>query len=211
VKGKNAVTDHSSSLMMPLLPPHGRQQRIGIFGGSFNPAHAAHRLVSLTALRRLKLDAVWWIVTPGNPLKDKKDLPSTDARVAAARRIASHPKIHVIAIEERLGSAYTHELIAYLKQRSSSARFVWIMGMDNLEGFHRWARWQKIAASVPIAVIDRPGSTHHALRAPAALALGRFRLSELKASVFAEQPAPALMILHGPRSSLSSTALRQRH
>lgn len=208
MKGKKAVTGQSTSLLMPLLPPHGRRQRIGIFGGSFNPPHAAHRLVSLTALRRLKLDAVWWIVTPGNPLKDKRDLPSTEVRIAAARRIASHPKIHVIAIEEHLRSFYTYELLAYLKQRSSMARFVWIMGMDNLEGFHRWARWQEIAATFPIAVIDRPGSTHHALRAPAALALERFRLSELKASVLTDQPAPALMVLHGPRSSLSSTALR---
>lgn len=208
MKGKKAVTGQSTSLLMPLLPPHGRRQRIGIFGGSFNPPHAAHRLVSLTALRRLKLDAVWWIVTPGNPLKDKRDLPSTEVRIAAARRIASHPKIYVIAIEEHLRSFYTYELLAYLKQRSSMARFVWIMGMDNLEGFHRWARWQEIAATFPIAVIDRPGSTHHALRAPAALALERFRLSELKASVLTDQPAPALMVLHGPRSSLSSTALR---
>jgi len=196
---------------MPLLPPHGRQQRIGIFGGSFNPAHAAHRLVSLTALRRLKLDAIWWIVTPGNPLKDKSELSSMEARIAAAKLIAAHPRIHVIAIEDRLGSSYTHELIGYLKQRSPSARFVWIMGADNLETFHRWAQWQKISSSVPIAVIDRPGSTNRALRSPAALALGRFRVSELKAAVFATRAAPALIVLHGPRSSLSSTALRKRH
>ena len=106
------MMDHPSSPLMPLLPPHGRRQRIGIFGGSFNPAHAAHRLVSLTALRRLRLDAVWWLVTPGNPLKDKRDLPSTTTRVVAARHIAAHPRIHVIAIEERLGSSYTYDLIA---------------------------------------------------------------------------------------------------
>ena len=205
------MNHYTPQFLMPLLPPHGRQQRIGIFGGSFNPAHAAPRLVSLTALRRLKLDAVWWIVTPGNPLKDKSDLPSTDARIALAKTIAAHPKIHVIAIEERLGSSYTHELIAYLKRRSSTARFVWIMGADNLEGFHRWAQWQKISASVPIAVIDRPGSTNRALRSPAALALSRFRVSEMKAAVFATRDAPALIVLHGPRSSLSSTALRKRH
>lgn len=205
------MTVSTSSLLMPLLPCHGRQQRIGIFGGSFNPAHAAHRLVSLTALRRLKLDAVWWVVTPGNPLKDKRDLPSTDVRVAAAQRMAAHPKIHVIAIEERLGSSYTYDLIAYLKKRSSTARFVWIMGTDNLQGFHHWARWQDIAATVPIAVIDRPGSTHHALRAPSALALSPFRLPESKASVLAVKSAPAFVVLHGPRSKLSSTALRQRH
>ena len=203
--------DHPSSPLMPLLPPHGRRQRIGIFGGSFNPAHAAHRLVSLTALRRLRLDAVWWLVTPGNPLKNKRDLPSTTTRVVAARHIAAHPRIHVIAIEERLGSSYTYDLIAYLKRRSSTARFVWIMGADNLAGFHHWARWQEIAAAVPIAVIDRPGSTHHALRAPAALALNSFRVPESKAAVLATRTAPALMVLHGPRSNLSSTALRQRH
>jgi len=197
--------------LMPLLPPHGRQQRIGIFGGSFNPAHAAHRLVSLTALRRLKLDAVWWIVTPGNPLKDKSELFSMEARIAAAKLIAAHPKIQVIAIEDRLGSSYTYELLNYLKRRSPSARFVWIMGADNLETFHRWAHWQKISASVPIAVIDRPGSTNRALRSPAALALDCFRVPEMKAPVFAARAVPALIILHGPRSSLSSTALRKRH
>lgn len=196
---------------MPLLPPHGRQQRIGIFGGSFNPAHAAHRLVSLTALRRLKLDAIWWIVTPGNPLKDKSGLPSTDERIAAARLIAAHPKIRVVAIEDRLGSSYTYDLITHLKQRSPAARFVWIMGADNLQTFHRWARWQGILKSIPVAVIDRPGSTNRALRSPAAIAFDRFRVAETRASAFPTYAAPALIVLHGPRSSLSSTALRKRH
>jgi nicotinate-nucleotide adenylyltransferase len=204
------MNHHLPTFLMPLLPLHGRKQRIGIFGGSFNPAHAAHRLVSLTALRRLKLDAIWWIVTPGNPLKDKTDLPSTEERIALAKTIAAHPKIHVIAIEERLGSTYTHELIAYLKRRSSTARFVWIMGADNLESFHRWARWRSIFASIPVAVIDRPGSTHRALHAPAALAYDRYRVSESKASAFPNRSAPALIVLHGPRSNLSSTALRKR-
>jgi len=205
------MSRHRPPSLMPLLPPHGRQQRIGIFGGSFNPAHAAHRLVSLIALRRLKLDAIWWVVTPGNPLKDKSGLPSTEERIALAKTIAAHPKIHVIAIEERLGSSFTYELIAFLKRRSSTARFVWIMGADNLESFHRWARWRSIFASIPVAVIDRPGSTHRALHAPAALAYDRYRVSESKASVFPNESAPALIVLHGPRSSLSSTALRKRH
>ena len=205
------MSRHRPPSLMPLLPPHGRQQRIGIFRGSFNPAHAAHRLVSMIALHRLKLDAIWWIVTPGNPLKDKSGLASIETRIALAKIVAAHPKIHVIAIEEQLGSSYTHELIAYLKRRSSTARFVWIMGADNLESFHRWARWRSIFASIPVAVIDRPGSTHRALHAPAALAYDRYRVSESKASVLPDRSAPALIVLHGPRSSLSSTALRKRH
>ncbi len=205
------MNDHAPSLMMPLLPPHGRQQRIGIFGGSFNPAHAAHRLVSLTALRRLKLDAIWWIVTPGNPLKDKSGLPSTAQRIATARLIAAHPKIRVIAIEDRLGSSYTYDLIVHLKQRSPAARFVWIMGADNLETFHRWAHWQRILTSIPVAVVDRPGSTNRALHSPAALAFSRYRVPETAALAFPTRAAPAWIVLHGPRSSLSSTVLRSRH
>jgi nicotinate-nucleotide adenylyltransferase len=190
------------------LPPHGPGLRIGLFGGSFNPPHAGHRQASLVALRRLGLDAVWWIVTPGNPLKDNRALPPMEARIAEARRIADHPRIHVTGLEAWAGGRYTVDLLRNLVRLAPEARLVWIMGSDNLLQFHRWRGWRRIAATLPIAVIDRPGSTHRAVRAPAAAALGRWRLDESDARLLPTQPAPAWVFLHGPRSHLSSTALR---
>ncbi len=188
------------------LPPHAPGLRIGLFGGSFNPPHEGHRTASLVALHRLGLASVWWLVSPANPLKDMGDLASFPKRFAAARAIAQHPRIEVTGIEAEIGARYTYQTIRYLKGRCPGVRFVWIMGADNLANFHRWQRWREIAAAVPIAVIDRPGSTLAATRAPAAIALAPYRRSQ--APVFAMQKPPAIIFLYGPRSTLSSTALR---
>jgi nicotinate-nucleotide adenylyltransferase len=191
-----------------MLPPHAPGQRIGLFGGSFNPPHQAHRLVALTALKRLGLDAVWWLVTPGNPLKANGGLPPLEVRIAAARRLAAHPAIHVTGVEAALGTRFTADTIAALTARCPRVHFVWIMGADNLSQFHRWQNWRQIAALVPIAVVDRPG---HGLRASASVtarALGRHRIREADGRHLATARPPAWIFLHGLKSPLSSTAIR---
>jgi nicotinate-nucleotide adenylyltransferase len=192
------------------LPPCPAGLRIGLYGGSFNPPHAGHRHVSLMALHRLGLDRVWWLVTPGNPLKDHGGLPSTAERVAAARRLARHPRIAVTGFEEAIGARYTLDSLAYLTARCPGARFVWLMGADNLAGFHRWRGWGRIAELMPFAVIDRPGWTLRSTQGRAAVALRRYRIDETDAGLLAELAPPAWVFLHGPRSFLSSTVLRQQ-
>lgn len=190
------------------LPPHAAGLRIGLFGGSFNPAHAGHRLASLTALRRLQLDRVWWLVTPGNPLKDNHALPPLAQRIATARALADHGRIHVTGIEARLRTRYTADTLRALKRRCPGVRFVWIMGSDNLASFHRWNEWRAIARMMPIAVVDRPGSTHRSVASPAANWLARWRLPENQSAALAVHGPPAWIFLHGRRSELSSTSLR---
>jgi nicotinate-nucleotide adenylyltransferase len=182
--------------------------RVGLLGGSFNPPHAAHRELSLLALKRLKLDRVWWLVTPGNPLKDTRALPSLDKRLAAARAVAAHPAIEATGIEAALGTRYTVDTIAALCKRFPNVRFVWLMGADNLSQFHRWRRWEEIAQFVPIAVIDRPSDSFRALAAPAAMALSKYRHNEREAAQLAAMDAPAWIFLRGLKSPLSSTELR---
>jgi nicotinate-nucleotide adenylyltransferase len=193
---------------VPILPPHGEGQRIGLLGGSFNPPHAGHLHVSLVALRRLALDAVWWLVTPGNPLKDTASLPPLAARLAGARAAARHPRIRVSGIEAALGTRYTVDTVATLIERAPTLRFVWLMGADNLVQLDRWRDWRRLAALVPFAVIDRPEGTLAALHAHAALALAAARLPEDEAAALPGRPPPAWCFLHGPRSELSSTRLR---
>jgi nicotinate-nucleotide adenylyltransferase len=196
--------------LAPRLPPHVPGLKIGLFGGSFNPAHEGHLAASLLALRRLGLDRIWWLVSPCNPLKDARDLAPFATRVAAARRLAHPPRIAVTGIEAAIGARYTYETILYLKRHCPGVHFVWIMGTDNFAAFHRWKRWRDIAANVPIAIIDRPGSTLSATHSPAALALIPYRRDESDGLLFAREGPPAIIFLHGPRSGLSSTALRGR-
>jgi nicotinate-nucleotide adenylyltransferase len=191
------------------LPPHAPGLAIGLFGGSFNPAHEGHRAASLIALKRLGLARVWWLVSPGNPLKDTRILASLEARIATARKVARHPRIAVTGIEALIGTRYTYETIAYLKRHCPGVHFVWIMGGDNLASFHHWKRWRDIASLVPIAVIDRPGSTLKALHSPAGVALAPYRHDESDSLLLPRAAPPAFVFLHGPRSPLSSTALRQ--
>lgn len=189
-------------------PPAAPGQRIGLYGGSFNPAHAGHLHVGRTALRRLRLDRVWWLVTPGNPLKDPGQLAPLDERIAQARRVATDPRIIVTGFEAAIGSRYTVETLVWLRRHRPDLRFVWIMGADSLGSFHRWRRFEEIARLMPIAVIDRPG---HTLTAPAARAARRYadaRLPEFEAPALPSRKPPAWVFLHGPRSALSSTALR---
>lgn len=190
------------------LPPHPPGLRVGLYGGSFDPAHAGHRHVTLIALRRLRLDRVWWIVTPGNPLKPHGDLPPTALRVTAAAALAHHPRIAVTGFEEALGARYTVETLAYLIRRCPGVRFVWIMGADNWAGFQRWRGWRAIAGLAPICIVDRPNWTLRAASSRAGTALSLHRRNESDSAIFANASPPAWIFLHGPRSPLSSTALR---
>jgi nicotinate-nucleotide adenylyltransferase len=190
------------------LPFFTQGMRIGLLGGSFNPPHAAHRAISLFAIKRLNLDRVWWLVTPGNPLKTHGALRDLDERAAAARRMADDPRIDVSCLEAVIGTRYTVDTITYLRRRTSGLRLVWIMGADNLAQFHRWQNWQRIAAEVPIAVIDRPPQSFQALAAPAAQALARYRLPENQAARLADRRPPAWVFLTGLKLDLSSTGLR---
>ncbi|MFC0218585.1 nicotinate-nucleotide adenylyltransferase [Pseudochelatococcus lubricantis] len=192
----------------PSLPPHAPGLRIGLFGGSFNPPHAGHRLASLVALKHLRLDRVWWIVTPGNPLKDNTALPPLAERMAAARALTRHARIDITGFEAEIETQFTYDTIAWLTRRCPQVDFVWIMGADNLAGFHRWQRWRDIARLVPLAIIDRPGSTLKAARSRAAIALARYRFAEKDAGLLSRGDVPGWVFLHGPRSPLSSTMLR---
>nr|WP_281413532.1 nicotinate-nucleotide adenylyltransferase [Microvirga antarctica] len=191
------------------MPRAARGMRIGLYGGSFNPAHDGHRLVSLLALKRLDLDRIWWIVTPGNPLKETGELASLEERVAEARTRSIHPRIDVTAFEADIGARYTVDTLAFLKRRCPGVDFVWIMGADNLASFHRWRGWREIAAMMPIAVIDRPGWTLKATHSRAAAALTGARIEESEAAALPMLRPPAWTFLHGPRSTASSTALRR--
>ena len=190
------------------IPFYTNGMRVGLLGGSFNPPHAAHRAISLFAIKRLKLDRVWWLLTPGNPLKDNGQLHGISERADAARKVADDPRIDVSCLEAVIGTRYTFDTISYLRRRTSGLRLVWIMGADNLAQFHRWQNWRRIASEVPIAVIDRPPQSFRALSSPAAQALANFRLPESRASRLAEQRPPAWTFLTGMKLSLSSTGLR---
>jgi nicotinate-nucleotide adenylyltransferase len=190
------------------LPPYGDGMRIGLLGGSFNPPHLAHRAISRFALKRLRLDRIWWLVTPGNPLKDQRAQRNLEARLQAAREMAADPRIQVSCLESVIGTRYTDHTINFLRRRAPQLRFVWIMGADNLAQFHRWQNWRRIASQVPIAVIDRPPQSFRALAAPAAQALARYRLPDSEASRLADHKPPAWVFLTGMKLKMSSTGLR---
>jgi nicotinate-nucleotide adenylyltransferase len=205
----NCACDGPKHRFGPLyrIPHHARGQRIGLFGGSFDPPHQAHLAVSLFAMKRLRLDRVWWLVTPGNPLKDTTALAALDERLMAARTLARHPSIDVTGIEAQIGARYSYDTIRYLLSRCPAVDFVWIMGADNLASFHRWQNWRGIAALVPIAVVDRLGPRLDAMASVAGQALRRPLAERAAASLPGRRP-PAWVYLHGLKSPLSSTALR---
>src|SRR5436305_840182 len=187
------------------IPFHTAGMRIGLLGGSFNPPHEAHRAISRFAMARLQLDRVWWLVTPGNPLKETDALRDLAQRAEAARNLANDPRIDVSCLEYVIDTRYTVDTINWLRRRCSGLRLVWIMGADNLAQFHRWEDWRRIADQIPFAVIDRPPQGFRALAAPAAKALERYRIAEGCAATLAEHRAPAWVFLTGMKSALSST------
>ncbi len=183
--------------------------RVGLFGGSFNPAHAGHAHVAQTAMRRLHLDRMIWLVSPQNPLKSGRDTASLAERMAGARRMAgSNPRMIVSDAEARLGSAYTVDTLNRLKARFPGVKFVWIMGSDNLASFHRWRGWTDIARTTPIAVVARPDTLMQSRSAPAARRYAAARRPSREAALLADAPMPAWTYLCAPLNSTSSTKLR---
>ena len=182
--------------------------RIGLLGGSFNPAHRGHRRISLAAREALGLDEIWWLVSPGNPLKPAKGMAPLAARFAAARAMARHAPIRVTAIERELGTVYTAETLDRLVAHYPQHRFIWLMGADNLGQFHRWRDWRRIARTMPIAVATRPGYDAGALKAPAWGWLRRFVRPVAMAKAWTEWRPPALVLLSSPPDPTSATAIR---
>ena len=170
---------------------------IGLLGGSFHPAHGGHLYASLTALKRLHLDYVWWLVTPGNPLKDAP--APMEKRLAAARKAARHPRLIVSDIERQLGTRYTIDTVAALQRRFPQLRFVWLMGSDNLANFHLWRNWRQIAGRLAVAVVQRPGSIMAKNNAAPIRTFGKAR---------ALKGPPAIIVLDGARNFESATRLR---
>jgi nicotinate-nucleotide adenylyltransferase len=182
---------------MMKLPPFGDGQKIGLFGGSFNPAHMGHRAVALYALKRLQLDWVWWIVSPQNPLKDPAETGEYGRRFAYAERIASHPRFVVTDLEKQLGSRTTSSTLERIRPALARARFVWIMGADSFADLHRWHDWLDIPAALPLAILARPGYSIRALHSRAAIR-------------FASQRGSLWNFIHMPLRPESSTAIRNR-
>ncbi len=195
---------------MAVRPPHAEPgQRIGLLGGSFNPPHEAHLLISQIALSRLGLDKVWWIVTPGNPLKAHDGLPPLHERMALCRRLASDRRIVVTGFEADLQTSFTAATLSHLAARFPETHFVWVMGADCLAEFHRWRHWRQIFETMPIAVVDRPGWHLRAIASVAARTFAAARLPAVRGRSLPVTRPPAWTFLIGPLSSQSSTALRK--
>jgi len=190
------------------MPHVEKGMQVGLFGGSFNPPHQGHVLVAEIAMRRLELDQIWWIVTPGNPLKSGRELLPLADRIALSETITDDPRIKVTAFEAAHRIRYTADTLSLVKERNPGVDFVWIMGADSLRDFHRWQRWRAIAMTFPIAVIDRPGATLAFLSSKMAKTFDHARRDEVEARHLARMPAPAWTFIHGPRSTMSSTAIR---
>lgn len=197
---------------LPLNPwGDNRRARIGLLGGSFNPAHDGHRHVAETALRLLGLDEVWLLVSPQNPLKPQAGMAPLAARLASAQAVTGgHPRIRATAIEQFLGTRYTVDTIAALGVRFPRACFVWLMGADNLVQVSRWARWIRIFQAVPVAILARSPYSQKALAAPAARRLSRFRLGDRAARGLSGRQPPAWVYLHTRLHPASATAIRAR-
>lgn len=183
---------------------------VGLFGGSFNPAHDGHAHVAETALQRLDLDRVIWLVSPQNPLKDTSQTAPLAERLASARMWAPGPRMIVSDFETRAGTRWTIDTLQALKARHPGVRFVWLMGSDNLESFHRWRGWTDIMRMMPVAVIARPGSLLESRAAPAARRFAGHRVAASEARLLARMQAPAWTYLTAPLNPSSSTALRAR-
>jgi len=183
-------------------------QKVGLYGGSFNPPHRGHKYLAEWALKRFQLDQIWWMVTPGNPLKETDTLQPLDERIALSQAIVHNPRIHITAFEAGFRTGYSAQTVALVRQYRPQIHFVWLMGADNLANFHLWQNWRNLASMVSLGVVDRPSASLTALASPAARALSRFRVNESHAGRLALMPPPAWCFIHGPRLNVSSTALR---
>lgn len=190
--------------------PYARAgQVIGLLGGSFDPAHKGHVHITREALKRFGLDQVWWLISPGNPLKTEGPAPLAD-RLTRARRIMQHPRVRVTDIEAHLGTRYTAQTLKALQQRYVGVRFVWLMGADNLAQLHLWQDWQQIALTVPMGILARPGDRISARTSPAARIYRAVRLSGRSAQLLGRAEAPAWTFVNVPMVPHSSTEIRAR-
>lgn len=183
--------------------------RVGLLGGSFDPPHAGHLHISNWALKEFGLDQVWWLVSPGNPLKKRGPAP-LEKRMAAAQNLVQHPRIKVTDLECKLGTHYTAETLEKLLAIYSDVRFVWLMGADNLASFHKWDRWDDIMKTLPIGVLARPEEQVTAGCSPVARKYARFRLSARRSTALPFRTAPCWSLLNGPMIDISSTDIRNR-
>ncbi|WP_455482620.1 nicotinate-nucleotide adenylyltransferase [Bartonella sp. B35(2025)] len=190
------------------MPYVEKSSVVGLFGGSFNPPHAGHLLVAKTAIRRLHLDQLWWMVTPGNPLKNCTQLPSLDERMRSSFELIDHPKIRITGFEHTIGSTVSVSTISHILAHCRGVHFVWIMGADSFATIHHWYRWRDIVSMLPIAVIDRPSVCMSALSSPMAHIYRCFRLDERESKRLPFIKPPVWTYLHGPLSFQSSTNLR---
>lgn len=206
----NSTPPNISARVLLRPPAASSGMRIGLLGGSFNPAHEGHLHISRMALIRLNLHQLWWLVTPGNPLKDRRGLRPLGERMAQAQAMARHPRIRVTGFEAARPDSYTINTLRFLKQRYRDTRFVWLMGADNMVQFHHWREWRQIFSAAPIAVLDRPGYRFAASASRAAQSFACFRIEESDARGLAQLPVPAWSFLSLPLSNLSSTLIRGR-
>jgi nicotinate-nucleotide adenylyltransferase len=190
------------------LPPFAAGERVGLFGGSFNPAHQGHRMVALYALKRLQLDCVWWLVSPQNPLKDKSETGEYAGRLAYTKTIAAHPRFKVTDLEQQMRSRNTSQTLAVMKQAMCKAHFVWIMGADSFRDLDRWYDWTGIMKTLPIAVLARPGYSVRALGGQAALRYRSARLPNEQSGLLATAKPPAWVFISMPLRKESSTLIR---
>jgi nicotinate-nucleotide adenylyltransferase len=219
VQGVDAMNGHTASGPKPRdqegtalrhqLPHAGPGQAIGLLGGSFDPPHAGHVHITREALKRFGLDQVWWLVSPGNPLKAAGPAP-LDRRMAAARRLVCDPRVQITDIEARIGTRYTAETLEGLMRLYPRSRFVWLMGADNLAQFHRWDRWEWIMDHVPVGVLARPGDRMAALRSVAARRRAADRIPARYSQSLGLAAPPAWCFVNVPMREISSTAIRQR-
>lgn len=181
---------------------------IGLYGGSFNPAHIGHRHVSREALKRLRLDALWWLVSPGNPLKDATDIAPLAERIVQARKMADHPRLFVTDVEAAFDSRFTVDTLKKLKRIHPRTNFVWLMGADNLADFHHWRDWRKIMTMLPVAVLARPGYSKRALASPAARVFRKARVKGQGLQGLVMKKPPCWAYVQIPQFDASATALR---
>jgi nicotinate-nucleotide adenylyltransferase len=189
------------------FPPASRGMVIGLLGGSFDPAHEGHVLITTEALKRMGLDQVWWLVTPGNPLKARQPAPLAE-RIAFGKKVMRHPKVRVTGLEAALGTRFTAATIARLQAIYPGVRFVWLMGADNLVQFHRWDRWQEILQRVPVGILARPGWGTRARLSKAAQVFRGARVG--RGEHLAHAKAPAWVFVNLPMNDASSSAIRAR-
>lgn len=206
-KGVTVPQVSKAHLIRAGWPVAGAGQTVGLLGGSFDPAHQGHVHITREALKRFGLDHVWWLVSPGNPLKARGPA-ELSRRMAHARQIMQHPKVQISDIEARLGTRYTAQTLQALQTRYPSVRFVWLMGADNLAQFHLWQDWQQIMHRLPIGVIARPGDRISARRSLAAQVFDHARLRGVDSQHLARSQTPSWCYINLPLTGASSTAIR---